>query len=355
MRTLTTDNLADYLRAAQWADPKSVEWLSGGVSNAVFRVAQRSAWAPAFVVKQSREQLRTQADWFSRLDRIWREADAMEVLHPLLPPHAVPRVLFQDQPNYLFAMEAIDRAHIVWKSELLTGVADRSVAVAAADILAGIHGATLGRDDLRTRFGDCEVFDQLRLDPFYRFVADRQPDVRPALQRLIDRTLARSECVVHADFSPKNLLIVRDGSGSPRVTLVDYETVHFGDPAFDLGFFFTHLLLKAMRQRTLLSRRSGDPSGDSPELVLATAFLDRYESSLREAVFAGGGEEWSPDPVQAASHLGGCLLARIDGKSPVDYLPDAGSRDDVRRFARTLLLDGSTPLRDAIATFRDAL
>jgi len=38
-------------------------------------------------------------------------------------------------------------------------------------------------------------------------------------------------CLVLADFSPKNILITDQG-----IHLVDFETAHYGDPAFDLGF-----------------------------------------------------------------------------------------------------------------------
>jgi hypothetical protein len=36
-------------------------------------------------------------------------------------------------------------------------------------------------------------------------------------------------------------------------------------------------------------------------------------------------------------HLGVCLLARIDGTSPIDYLPEEASREAVRRVGRWLL------------------
>jgi 5-methylthioribose kinase len=340
MHLLTPENAFDYLRShGHVADSATaeVQWLAWGVSNVVLLVTP--AGAPAFVVKQSREQLRTKADWFSRLDRVWREIDAMRTLEPLLPAEGVPRVLFEDRANYLFGMEAVDPRHVVWKGELLAGRTDVAVATAAAELLAGIHRETAGRDDLQRAFGDREVFDQLRLDPFYRRVAAVHPDLEPQFDRLIAETLSRSDCLVHADFSPKNLLVVREPSDAagavPVVTLVDYETAHYGDPAFDLGFFLSHLLLKAVVH-----------GGRADVLGLARGFWKRYRAALGSAgdrpAFATGELD-----RRTIGHLAGCMLARIDGKSTVDYLPEIERQERVRRYARGLLLSPPASLDDA--------
>src|SRR5260370_29349561 len=110
----TTDNAEAYLRDRGWVGvgPVRVEVLSGGVSNAVLRVetAERR-----FVLKQSRPQLRTKDAWFSDLDRVYREQAVMEYLHPLLPPPAVPQVLFSDRANYVFAMSHAPLEATPWK------------------------------------------------------------------------------------------------------------------------------------------------------------------------------------------------------------------------------------------------
>ena len=59
-------------------------------------------------------------------------------------------------------------------------------------------------------------------------------------RRLISDTRRRRLTLVHGDYSPKNIL-VRDG----RLVLLDHEVIHFGEPAFDLGFAMAHLLSKA--------------------------------------------------------------------------------------------------------------
>ncbi len=99
-----------------------------------------------------------------------------------------------------------------------------------------------------TRFaeqiGDRTLFDELRVDPYYRTLAARRdPMPRRRSTRLIASLAAHPRSLVHADFSPKNLLVSAGG-----LMLVDFETGHYGDPAFDLGFFLSHLVLKACLQ-----------------------------------------------------------------------------------------------------------
>lgn len=340
MRLLDANNVEDYLRSAGRIGPAAtvrVELLSGGVSNAVLRVEQQGG--EPFVIKQSRERLRTQAPWFSRLDRIWREAAVMSAIRPLLPPAAVPRILFEDRENYLFAMEAVDSGHIVWKSELLRGRLRAEVPVRLAEYLAAIHRGTNRNPQFAREFDDRQIFVELRVDPFYRHIARVHAELRAEIDALVEEMWGTRACLVHADFSPKNVLLVDrstaaektgDGPrGDLQITLVDFETGHYGDPAFDLGFFLSHLVLKAVR----------DPAAAEQFVRLAQLFWERYRADV--AAVAG---DPAFEPVglerRTAAHLAGCALARIDGTSPVDYLPHAQERERVRRVCRRVLREG---------------
>src|SRR5439155_27286490 len=94
----------------------------------------------------------------------------------------------------------------------------------------------------RARFRDRAVFVQLRLDPFYRRVQERRPEVAHAIEPIIRHMLTAEEALCHGDYTPKNMLTHAEG-----FTLVDYETAHFGDPTMDLGLFLAHIMLKACR------------------------------------------------------------------------------------------------------------
>ncbi|MEX1095988.1 MAG: phosphotransferase [Planctomycetales bacterium] len=339
MIELGPENVVAYLRAAGRLDrdaPAAAEPLAWGVSNVVLRVTP--AAGPAFVVKQSRAKLRTEADWFSRLDRIEREAEILRALAEILPPGAVPAVLFEDRENHLFGMEAVAADHRVWKAELLAGRATPAVAATAGEYLGTIHGRSAGRAEFAERFGDREVFDQLRIDPFYRRIAAAHPAIRPRIAGLIEELLATRLCLVHADFSPKNILLAGD-----RLTLVDFETGHYGDPAFDLGFFLSHLALKMV----LHAVRANE------FLRLIDEFRAAYADALARTDAA---RAIDPGDLErrTVSHFAGCLLARIDGKSPVDYLHEEGARRRVRSACLAAFADPPATIDEALARLHQA-
>jgi 5-methylthioribose kinase len=314
MRELNADNAADYLRAQGWGGHGDihVEVLGGGVSNLVLRVRTSER---LFVLKQSRPQLRTRDAWFSDLDRIYREQEVMQLLRPLLPALAVPEVLFADRANYVFAMSHAPEAASVWKADLLAGRVDDAVAERAGRILGHLHESTGRQPSLLEPFRDNRVFIQLRADPFYRRIQERLPDVADAVEPIRVRMLATREALCHGDFSPKNLLVHASG-----LTLVDYETGHFGDPSMDLGFFQSHLILKAAHR----------PSRRTDYFRLTEAFGRAYRTTVSYR---------PPDELAAVGigHFAVCLLARIDGTSPVDYLADPDAREAMRSLGRSVL------------------
>lgn len=298
----------------------SAELLGWGVSNVVIRVNVDGA--SDLVVKQSREQLRTETDWFSRLDRIFREADALETLGEILPLGTVPKILFQDRDQYLFAMEALPANHLVWKGELLEGrQTDPAIGSQLGQLLAAVHAGTFKQAHVRASFGDKVVFEELRVDPFYRHIARVHPPVAHPVDRLIADMNSAAVCLVLADFSPKNILLIPEQAGTHRISLVDFETAHYGDPAFDIGFFLSHLFLKAVLHR--------DNRNKFRELIQAFwhAYLDNLGHVLDSTECERG-----PLDRRILGHLTACMLSRIDGTSTIDYLPELEQQELVRQF-----------------------
>lgn len=332
MLELDAQNTLDYLRQrgdVSELDDARAEMLGWGVSNVVLRVTRPQA--EDFIIKQSRTQLRTKTEWFSRLDRIYREIGMLRLLAPILPDGVIPRVLFEDRDQYLFAMEAFPAEHTVWKQALLNGDIDLTIADRLGDYLSTIHEETSYRPDLAREWGDLEVFDQLRLDPFYRYLAKVWPEAAPYLERLIAENLRTRICIVLADFSPKNILLAED-----RIALVDFETGHFGDPAFDLGFFLSHLLLKAVHFALRFDEYAELTRRFWQHYVQPTPVPEmRNEAGLAAIEYQGdfGSAELFR---RTQGHLAGCMWARVDGKSPVDYLIRDESKQHVRDFCLSL-------------------
>lgn len=342
---ITVENAVEYLKNNQQLEADeaaSAEALAWGVSNIVIRIHREAA--EDFVIKQSREQLRTQAQWFSELDRIWRELEVMQELQNLLPEGIVPRVLFEDRENYLFAMQAIDAHHQVWKAELLDGKFDLKITHDLGSYLSAIHRGSFLNEDYQTRWGDQKVFDQLRIDPFYRYIVKSHPEIKAWVDDLITEMADHQICLVLADFSPKNILITDQG-----IHLVDFETAHFGDPAFDLGFFLSHLLLKAIYHQEQGTRC----------IQLAEGFWNQYVKHGAQLPISNAAQSIKMEEQELGArtirHLAACMLSRVDGKSRVDYLTEPFQQDQVRSFALSLILDPPDSLHKANSRLTEML
>jgi 5-methylthioribose kinase len=317
MIELTAANALSYLRARGYpvAEPAEAELLSGGVSNQVLRV---QAGGQLLVIKQSRPQLRTRDAWFSDLERIYREQEVMQALGPLLPAGIVPDVLFVDRPNYIYAMSHAPIEARGWKADLLASNIDSNLGHEVGRVLGIMHQASAEHAASFRAFHDHQVYVQLRVDPFYRRIQERRPEVAAPVSGIIDEMLTRKEALCHGDYTPKNMLV--HGAG---FTLVDYETAHVGDPTMDLGLFLAHITLKAARL----------PARTKDYIHLMRAFWQGY---AREVEYARLPEL----ERRSVRHLGVCLLARVDGTSPVDYLPEEPKRETIRRLGRAILLAG---------------
>ncbi len=319
MRELTAENAAAYLRESGRLPLDReivVRELSGGVSNVVLRVDVQGR--SPLVIKQCRERLRVAMDWRARLDRIWAELATLELLTAILPPGTVPSPIFADRGEYLFAMSCAPDDSTTWKSLLMEGQADPKVAAELGTILGTIHAEAHGRPELRGTLADVSLFDELRIDPYYRTAARAHPAVAPEIEALIasmDRP-PEQRTLVLGDFSPKNILVHRGG-----LILLDFECGHAGDAAFDLGFFLSHLLLKTihLHHREPASR----PRYEELTLHFWSAYLERIDKGPWRA------RDLVPRGIR---HTAACLLARVDGKSPVEYL-DEPERELVRGMA----------------------
>jgi 5-methylthioribose kinase len=317
---LTPSTAIEYL-AARGVCPLRVSELAGGVSNIVLLVETDSA---RFVLKQSLPQLRVEQHWLSDRSRIWREAAALEAVAPHLPAGAVPAVLFRDDDSYLFAMTAAPVASEPWKSVLLRGECHPAVAARIGSITAALFRSGWQSREMKAAFGDLTVFVQLRLDPYYRTVATRHPDLAAFFTTLVDTYESHSCTLVHGDWSPKNFLV-----GAGGVMAIDFEAIHFGDPAFDAAFLLNHLLLKSFYLRSRAAAFAG----------LAEIFWSSLSAGMPPV------PDFEPRTIE---HLGALLLSRVDGKSPAEYIRDPDLKQQIRDFARRLIL---TPPRSIAEVF----
>ena len=294
------------------------EVLAGGVSSEIWKVG-------TVCVKRALPRLRVAQRWEApiernRYERLWLEAAAAAA------PGAAPRILASDDAAGLFAMQYLDLP--VWKERLRQGQADPEFAAQVGRALAAIHTATAGRSDIARRFATDDIFFAIRLEPYLVATANAHPDLQARLRFLVDRTAKTKACLVHGDVSPKNILV-----GARGPVFLDAECAWYGDPAFDLAFCLNHLLLKCLwvpRARA--------------------AFLECFDALSRTYL-----EKIALDRVEerAASLLPALLLARVDGKSPVEYLTQE-DKEVVRSVARELLLSNQS-IREIARTWGKSL
>jgi 5-methylthioribose kinase len=287
--------------------------LGGGVSNLVIKVQTKKG---AVVVKQALGQLRVQDEWLADRSRIFREVACLRALRQFVGDEVAPEVLREDREHFACVMECAPDGSKTWKQDLLAGIVNPTVTEKVATILATLHRATLAHHEVQETFGDLSNFIELRVDPYFVTIAQRHPDLRPHIETAIEPLLSLRRCLVHGDYSPKNLLLLPDG----RIWVLDCEVAHFGNPAFDIAFCTNHLLLKSIHLK-------------SPDHLREAGRLWR---SYWTQVALPDGAERERDAVRTLAML---MLARVDGKSPVEYLTDEG-KQVVRQVSRQLIADG---------------
>jgi hypothetical protein len=106
--------------------------------------------------------------------------------------------------------------------------------------------------------------------------------------------------------------------------------IHYGDPSFDAGFLLNHLVLKSIAM----------PENRSAMAGLACTFRDGLAASLPS----------DGDWIVAAGleHLPALLLARVEGKSPAEYL-DAAMRLRAAELALDLMRHPVTSVEELFA------
>lgn len=341
MFTLTAESAISYLvkrgLITQNASRNAVaELLGGGVSNVVVLVHGGDG---PLVLKQSLPKLRVEEDWFADRERIYREWAGIDYVNSLSKTASwtTPRVVYEDKSNFLFVMTAAPSDGVNWKEALLGGQVDAAVAARVGKMLAAIHrSSTIVGDgvpvELR-QFAELDCFVQLRIDPYHRATAAAHPDLAEVIEREAHRMLPSDHerrALVHGDFSPKNIIVSGVGDEA-RVLLLDFEVAHLGNPVFDLAFMLNHFTMKAIYNPGLAERYC----------EAGRSFWSEYLDAVGTAV--GDRDALELDTVR---QLGALLLARIDGKSPAEYITADEQKEYARRLARDILTGGVVSLSE---------
>lgn len=303
-----------------------IKSLAGGVSN---RTVQINFGEASWVLKQALEKLRVAGDWYSAPERIFHEAAALLWFEHNLPG-TCPKLIFEDKSQYLLAMEAVPQPFENLKSAFLAGLPKTWHFEHAGALLGKLHYQGQHKSNIPQLLFDHTFFESLRIKPYYLEASKQVKSSEHFFKQLIDETAADRYTLTHGDFSPKNLLVKDD-----YLILLDHEVVHYGDGTFDLGFFMTHLLAKSIYNP---DRRESFLSG-------TLRFFETYCKTI---------ELNNKREQRAVKHTIGCLLARVCGLSPLEYL-DKQQQELQKSAALKLMNDTPSTLKDLISTFKSHL
>ena len=281
-----------------------LEPLSGGVSCEIYLVEDGE---DRFVVKRALEKLRVKADWFADIRRNRTEWEYIRYVSRFLPM-SVPGLRQCSATDNYFAMEYFNGNYSNWKQLLMSGQADQKHATQAGNILGQIHRHSTGDAEAMRLFDTTPTFYQLRIEAYLLAAALKHPSLRSQIEAEAARLGAVRECLVHGDFTPKNILVSNE-----RMILLDCEAAWYGEPAFDVASLLNHFCLKA------LFHAPHDTGMDAMIKKFWAAYLSARPSP-----------EIEPRVGRLLFML---MLARVDGKSPVEYF---GSRH--QQFVREFVL-----------------
>lgn len=286
--------------------------LTGGVASDIWKVESDER---VFVVKKALAQLRVAQTWLAPVSRNASEVDWLREAGRIAPG-AVPGILASDAKAGIFAMNYLDPAdHPVWKQELHAGRADPAFAARLGAVIAAIHAGTQGSAEIARRFANDATFHSIRIEPYLEATARVHTDLAEPLLALAAETLAAKVALVHGDVSPKNILV-----GPHGPVILDAECAWYGEPAFDLAFCLNHLLLKCL----------WTPGASAGFLACFDALAESYLA----------GVDWEPRAsieARVARLLPALFLARVDGKSPAEYISTDAYKHRIRRVARPLI------------------
>lgn len=333
MPVLTPETITDLLfDAGVIGDKNNVQQtpLTGGVSSEIHKIESGDA---VYCVKRALDRLKVEAEWRAPVERSRYEVRWNRIAARVAPGSA-PTVRYQDDERMFFVMDYLDPAcYALWKDKLREGRAEERDAERVGSTLARIHAATAGDPSVVEQFPRTDIFHDIRLEPYLLATAARHPDYKTWIETLCQTTAATRLTMIHGDVSPKNILI-----GPRGPVFLDAECACIGDPAFDLAFCLNHFLLKCLWV----------PRATDAYLACFRMMTDTYIAAV----------DWEAPATleaRAAALLPALFLARVDGKSPVEYITTDGDRDKVRRCARALLADPPTRLNTVRLAWQDEL
>ncbi len=297
--------------------------MVAGVSSELWRI---DAGDKTYCLKRALPRLNVAQEWLAPVRRNAEEVRWLRFAASVAP-RQVPAVVADDAQAGIAILSWFDAARWTnWKVQLMQGLVRPAVGTEMGELLAAVHARSAAQPELAKSFDNMDLLSALRLEPFFVAAMDANPEAAHRLREAVDHLTTYRTALIHGDVSPKNILI---HISRPPV-LLDAECACWADPAFDVAFLCAHLFLKS-------------------------AHVSRYRAWFYETIrrLLAAYEVAAPEPVNERLLLlvPALLIARVDGKSPADYMNEK-VRTKVRATALRLLLDPSPSIADFIEDWR---
>ncbi len=319
-------NLPEYLRKIgifPLGEGLAVEPVGDGNINWVRRVRGVSG---SRVVKQARPALERFPQYRVSIERIAIEARFYETVEPLDRDAVCPEVIAFDPEQSVLVLEDLGDVERL-DAALARGADVAEPAARLAGFLGRLHAATADDPALAGRFANDEM---RRLHGEHIFHLPYRPNDFPLPESTAKRArslqadgdlVARIDAaharyleprgsLVHGDVQAANVLLPESG---PK--LLDAEIAHVGDPAFDLGQLFAHLLLPAVAR--------GRP-GDAHPALAAAARSYTEASGAGAAVLSNAARYAGVELLRRT--IGAARVPAVEGETAALAVLDEGVR-----------------------------
>lgn len=330
---MTTDfetrcyELLEALGLARREDIVEVSPLTGGVASDIARVLTADK---TYCVKFALAKLRVAAEWLAPVHRNAAEYAWLKFAGKASPGSA-PNLLGRSEALNGFVMEFVEGDSIrLWKTDLLENGPRSGDAKQVGQGLVQIHAASSKPDFDRRSFENQDDFYDLRLEPYLVSLKSKHTALTTQIEALIESYQGHENVLVHGDISPKNIMLRQS-----QPVFLDAECATMGDACFDIAFCLNHLVLKSIHL----------PGHTQAMLKAAREFWKNYSS----------GVTWEPVAElerRVAYLLPALMLARVDGKSPVEYLSPS-AQSTVRKASIELIENPVDTLADLLSKVED--
>ena len=272
--------------------------ITEGVSSDIWYV--KTEIGLEFCIKRALKKLTVKEDWFAPISRSNYEASYFKACQNL-NSKSFPKILGHDKKNYILAMEWFKpEKYILWKKKLLDVTFEKEDGNIISNILNKKHSYFYDNSNFKKEFENDKTFYDIRIEPYIIFTSKSYPEHENYFIDVAKSLVSNKKTVIHGDFSPKNILI-----GPDFPVILDAETACWGDPIFDLAFCNNHIILKSIL----------NSSNKKKYMLLSKEFIETYINKINW-------EDKNSFIARFLKLVPLLILARLDGKSPVEYYQD---------------------------------